>query len=113
MWVLARRDYGTYYLAHTPATLRALGTGCGHLGQRVGKKGSRSYGFAKGAVPEVVCHGITGFVVNDLAEAEAAVPEVYGLDRRCRRRWVEKNFSAEAMVDGYLAAYKAVLDLAR
>lgn len=75
--------------------------------------GTPVIGFAKGAVPEVVSHGITGFVVNNLAEAEAAVPEVYRLDRKRCRRWVEENFSAEAMVDGYLAAYKAVLDLAR
>jgi glycosyltransferase involved in cell wall biosynthesis len=72
--------------------------------------GTPVVGFGRGSVPEVVCHGVTGFVVNTLAEAEAAVAEVHRLDRRRCRRWVEENFSAEAMVQGYLAAYRAVLD---
>lgn len=71
--------------------------------------GTPVIGFGKGSVPEVVRHGVTGFVVENLAQAEAAVAEVHRLDRRRCRQWVEENFSAEAMVNGYLAAYAAVL----
>ncbi|MGB9886152.1 MAG: glycosyltransferase family 4 protein [Moorellales bacterium] len=71
--------------------------------------GTPVIGFGRGSVPEVVRHGETGFVVQTLAEAEKAVAEVHRLDRRRCRQWVEENFSAEAMVEGYLAAYRAVL----
>jgi glycosyltransferase involved in cell wall biosynthesis len=74
--------------------------------------GTPVIGFGLGSVPEVVRHGETGFVVENLAEAEAAVAEVYRLDRRRCRQWVEENFSQEAMVNGYLAAYRKVLESA-
>jgi glycosyltransferase involved in cell wall biosynthesis len=71
--------------------------------------GTPVIGFRRGSVPEVVCDGVTGFVVDNLAQAEAAVAAVTDLDRRRCRQWVEERFSAEAMVSGYLAAYQAVI----
>ncbi|HEY3950287.1 glycosyltransferase family 4 protein [Phenylobacterium sp.] len=58
-----------------------------------------------GSAPEVVEHGLTGFIVRDLAEAVAAVGQVPNLDRAAIRRRFEQRFSARAMAERYLALY--------
>ncbi len=64
----------------------------------------------RGAVPEVVAHGHTGFVVEDVGGAVEALRAVSALERReCRSR-VEEHFTVETMVDGYLQAYAAAID---
>ena len=63
----------------------------------------------RGAVPEVVVDGETGFIrdtLDELVEAARRIPE---LDRRRCRRRVEERFSATAMADGYEAAYERLL----
>jgi glycosyltransferase involved in cell wall biosynthesis len=58
-----------------------------------------------GAVPEVVDHGVTGFVVADEAEAVAAVRAIHRIDRREVRRRFDRRFSATVMARGYLDVY--------
>lgn len=72
--------------------------------------GTPVVGFGKGSVPEVIRDGETGFVVEDLQQAVAAVERLDTLSRRRCRSWAEESFSADAMVDGYLAAYRSILD---
>jgi len=62
-----------------------------------------------GALPEIVEHGIDGYIVDDLDEAEHAVRLLDRLDRRVIRRRAITRFSASRMADGYLAAYRSVL----
>ena len=60
----------------------------------------------RGAVPEVVLHGETGFVARDLDEMAEFVDRVDEIDpARCRRH-VEENFDVPRMADDYLAAYR-------
>ncbi|OFV81578.1 MAG: mannose-6-phosphate isomerase [Acidobacteria bacterium RBG_16_64_8] len=66
--------------------------------------------FAKGSMPEVVADGQTGFLVNSVEEAVAAVQRVPELDRAACRRHVKERFSADRMVDGYLEVYRKVLE---
>ncbi len=61
--------------------------------------------FNSGSVPEVVDHGVTGFVVADEDEAAAAVQAVDRLDRREVRRRFDRRFSATVMARGYLDVY--------
>ncbi|TME28895.1 MAG: glycosyltransferase family 4 protein [Chloroflexi bacterium] len=63
----------------------------------------------RGSVPEVVDEGITGFVVDDLRGAIAAVPRARGLDRRAIRARAAERFSRDRMVDDYLRVYEQVL----
>jgi glycosyltransferase involved in cell wall biosynthesis len=63
----------------------------------------------RGSVPEIVRHGETGFIVDDVEGALAALPLIERLDRAALRRYVEERFSREQMVDKYLAAYAEVL----
>lgn len=67
----------------------------------------------RGAVPEVVVDGVTGFVrdhPDELVEAAGRLGELSG--RACREH-VEQSFSPERMVDGYEAAYRDAIRDAR
>jgi glycosyltransferase involved in cell wall biosynthesis len=59
----------------------------------------------RGAAPEVVAHGRTGFIAESLDDLVAAVKRADTLDRRECRRHVESRFSVRRMVDDYEAVY--------
>jgi glycosyltransferase involved in cell wall biosynthesis len=61
-----------------------------------------------GALIETIRHGETGFLVDDLTEAEAAVQRVGNLDRAAIREYALETFSPELMVDRYEAVYAKV-----
>jgi glycosyltransferase involved in cell wall biosynthesis len=62
--------------------------------------------YRRGSVPEVLDHGWTGFIVDDIAGASTAVAEVDRLDRRMIRTRFEQRFTAERMAKGYVAVYE-------
>jgi glycosyltransferase involved in cell wall biosynthesis len=61
--------------------------------------------FGRGSVPEIVDDGVTGFIVDSVDEAVAAVPHAKTLDRGAIRRRFEERFSVERMARDYLALY--------
>jgi glycosyltransferase involved in cell wall biosynthesis len=65
-----------------------------------------------GSVPEIIDEGITGCVVDKIDAAVAAIDDVSAFDRAVVRRRFEERFSAERMVEGYLAAYQRAIDIA-
>ena len=60
----------------------------------------------RGSVPEVLEHGLTGFIVDSVEEAVEAVRWVSSLDRHAIRRRFEERFTAERMARDYLALYQ-------
>jgi glycosyltransferase involved in cell wall biosynthesis len=62
--------------------------------------------FNRGSVPEIIEHGVTGMIVEDEAEAVAAIRQVAALPRAEVRRCFERRFSAERMAEDYLALYR-------
>ena len=64
--------------------------------------------FGRGAVPEIVTHGETGFVVASLAGMVAAVGLVDRIDRRRCRADVAARFSIDRMAKGYADLYRSV-----
>jgi glycosyltransferase involved in cell wall biosynthesis len=62
-----------------------------------------------GAVPEVIEHGRSGIIVDDYREMAGALAEADELEPAECRRSAEERFSAERMVQDYVAAYEAVL----
>ncbi len=64
--------------------------------------------FNKGAVPEVVQHEKTGFVVkpNDIKEMERALNKIETIEPKKCRQWVEKKFTIKKMAENYLNAYQ-------
>ncbi len=71
--------------------------------------GTPVIGWRRGALPELIEDGVTGFVVDDVAGAVAAVANLGGLDRAVCRREAETRFSIPVMTRGYVAAYRRVL----
>ena len=61
--------------------------------------------FACGSVPEVIEHGVTGFIVRTDGEAVDAAGQAATLDRREVRRQFELKYSATAMAQRYLNLY--------
>ncbi|GAB3887781.1 hypothetical protein GCM10029964_054330 [Kibdelosporangium lantanae] len=64
---------------------------------------------AHGAAPEIVDHGVTGFVCADRAEMLAAIDRVDEIRRRDCRAAVDGYFSSERMVADHIAFYEDVL----
>ena len=64
----------------------------------------------RGSVPEVVDHGVTGLIVDDVDGAVGAVEEVGTLDRAAVRRRFEERFSADRMASDYVRAYEMLLE---
>jgi glycosyltransferase involved in cell wall biosynthesis len=63
----------------------------------------------QGSVPEVVDHGVTGFIVESDQEAIEAVARISELDRRTVRRVFEERFTAATMAGNYLTLYQKLL----
>ncbi len=64
--------------------------------------------YRRGSMPELVEHGVSGFLVTGEAEAVTAVEQLRSLDRLAIRAHAE-IFSAARMVDAYLNAYHVML----
>ncbi len=65
--------------------------------------------FRKGSIPEVIKHGKTGFVVQNVPEMISAVKKIRTINRSYCRRYALTNFSDETMADGYEAIYDTML----
>ena len=61
--------------------------------------------FPNGAVPDIIEHGRTGFLVGDVAEMADAIEAAGDLDREACRAAARERFSIDAMVDHYFATY--------
>jgi glycosyltransferase involved in cell wall biosynthesis len=66
--------------------------------------------FKRGAVPEVLEDGVSGFIVKSEDEAVAALSRLQQLDRRRVREAFERRFTAERMAGDYVRVYTQLLD---
>lgn len=64
----------------------------------------------RGAAPEIVDDGVTGFVRPTLDELVSFVPRVASLDRRACRAAAECRFSAGRMAEAHIALYDDVIN---
>jgi glycosyltransferase involved in cell wall biosynthesis len=62
-----------------------------------------------GSIPEVVDHGVSGFVCQDVDEAIRAVGQLKNLSRRTVRETFEHRFSARRMARDYVVAYREAM----
>lgn len=65
--------------------------------------------FRYGAVPEVVVDGKTGSICDSTEEMAACLNRITEIDRHACRQHVERQFSVQAMTDGYERVYDRVL----
>jgi glycosyltransferase involved in cell wall biosynthesis len=66
--------------------------------------------FNRGAVPEIVEDGVTGFVVEDEKEAVVATHRLSRLSRGAIRRRFEERFTARRMAREYLVVYRSLIE---
>lgn len=64
--------------------------------------------YPGGSVPEVLEHGVTGFIVNDRQQAIAAARRMDRIDRRRCRQAFEDRFTARVMAERYLEVYRSL-----
>ncbi len=69
--------------------------------------------FARGAAPEIVAEGKSGFLVNTVEEMVECIPHLAELNRTSIRDYVLENFSARSMAEQYVKIYKKVITSAR
>jgi glycosyltransferase involved in cell wall biosynthesis len=67
--------------------------------------GTPTIAYPAGSVPEIIEHGVTGFIVKDETAAVAAVDRLGDLDRGEIRRQFEARFTATRMAEDYLQLY--------
>lgn len=67
--------------------------------------------FSRGSMPEIITHRETGFLVQNIDEAVAAVREIKTINRAQCRQHVENNFTAERMTEGYVRVYEQILGM--
>lgn len=65
--------------------------------------------FARGAAPELILDGETGFLVHDVDAMVAALAKIDTIEPlRCYQH-VEANFDVPVMVEGYLRLYRRII----
>ncbi|HEX9721551.1 MAG TPA: glycosyltransferase family 4 protein [Ramlibacter sp.] len=66
--------------------------------------------YRHGSVPEIIDHGVTGFIVSNQEQAIAAAKDIDRIDRgRCRQVF-EQRFAARVMARHYLDVYRQLVD---
>lgn len=65
--------------------------------------------FNKGAIPEVIKHGETGFVANSVEDSLKYLNKINTISpHNCRKR-VEELFDSKIMAENYLSIYKKII----
>jgi glycosyltransferase involved in cell wall biosynthesis len=65
--------------------------------------------FNRGAVPEVVDDGVSGFIVEDEIGAVAALNRLHKVPRKGVRQRFEERFTSHRMAQQYVDAYQSVI----
>jgi len=66
--------------------------------------------FDRGSMPEVIRHGVTGYLVDDIEGAKIAVNAVRSIDRSSCRADVENRFTSTRMARDYVRVYQEILN---
>jgi glycosyltransferase involved in cell wall biosynthesis len=61
-----------------------------------------------GSTPEIINHGVSGYLCNSVDECVESVQKIGSIDRQACRDHVATNFSVARMTDGYEAVYRQV-----
>ncbi len=64
--------------------------------------------YRNGSVPEIMEHGVTGFVVNSQEQAVQAARKIDTIDRQRCRDVFERRYTAASMAENYLTVYRDI-----
>jgi glycosyltransferase involved in cell wall biosynthesis len=65
--------------------------------------------YPHGSVPEIMSHGVSGFIVDNVESAARAVHDIKDIDRAGCRRYFESRFTDTRMTDDYLTIYERLV----
>ena len=65
--------------------------------------------FNRGSMPELIDHGVTGFLVDSVDRAVEAIGRIDEIDRAACRAAVSARFTVDRMADRYLEVYRSLL----
>ena len=65
--------------------------------------------FRRGSMPEIIRHGETGYIVDDIEGAINALAAIKSIDRTQCRADVEQRFTSARMARDYLCVYQEIL----
>jgi glycosyltransferase involved in cell wall biosynthesis len=68
--------------------------------------------FPRGSIPEVIEDGVTGYVVNDVAEMADRIRSIAAFDRRRCRARARERWSSLRMARDYVDVYRAAIESA-
>jgi glycosyltransferase involved in cell wall biosynthesis len=63
----------------------------------------------RGSMPELVEHGVTGFLVDSVEKAAEAIERIGEIDRAACRAAVVARFTVDRMADRYLDLYRSIV----
>lgn len=72
--------------------------------------GTPVIGYRRGAVPEVVEHGVNGFIADSFNSLCSYILKSASLSRRDARKSAEKSFSSEVIIHRYLDVYQSLIN---
>jgi glycosyltransferase involved in cell wall biosynthesis len=72
--------------------------------------GTPTVAYRRGSVPEIIEDGVSGFVVEDEAQAVDAIARARDLDRRGVRAAFERRFTARRMAEDYVRVYQQLAE---
>ncbi len=75
--------------------------------------GTPTIAYPAGSVPEVIDHGVTGYIVHDETDAVAAVSRLNNLSVGAIRARFEQRFTARRMAEDYVALYRRMATRSR
>jgi glycosyltransferase involved in cell wall biosynthesis len=67
--------------------------------------------FGRGSIPEIIKHATTGYIVENVEQAVAAVAAVHSINRSACRQDAEERFSCARMAGDYVRVYEEILKL--
>jgi len=66
--------------------------------------------FERGSMPELIAHGRTGFIVEDVDAATQAVGKIDSINRQDCRNEVEQRFTCQRMAHEYVSVYHQIIE---
>ena len=66
--------------------------------------------FRRGSMPEIIRHGQTGYIVDDINGATDAIATISSIDRSDCRADVEQRFTDRRMARDYVRVYETILN---
>src|SRR5579875_3773052 len=66
--------------------------------------------FRRGSIPEIVDHGRTGVVVEDVDQAVQALESILKISRKSCREVFEERFPVSRMTENYVEIYERLLE---